>query len=194
MSKTDGRIAQLLSSLASGDREMADELFEMVYSELKQIARRQRRRWHGDHTLHTTALVHEAYVKLSGGAQVEVDGRDHFHALAARAMRQILCNHARDRRAKKRGRDRERVMDGREDELVDQVESTGAEELETLIALDDALRRFEEFHPRGSRVVECRFFGGMSVEETARAIGVSPRSVKRDWSLAQAWLRRAVET
>jgi RNA polymerase sigma factor (TIGR02999 family) len=189
MNETQETVARLLESLESGDRAALDELFELLYRELKELAGRQRRRWHGNYTLDTTALVHEAYVKLVGQEPIRAESRAHFRALAARAMRHILCDYARARGAEKRGGGLERLR-------LDELEAAGAHvefserQSDTLVALDGALRRLEGIDPRQSAVVECRFFGGLTVEETATAIGISPRTVKRDWAMAQAWLHR----
>jgi RNA polymerase sigma factor (TIGR02999 family) len=162
-----------------------------VYDELHALAHQQRRRWQGDHTLNTTALVHEAYVKLVAQKRIEVEGRAHFLALASRAMRHILCNHARAAGARKRGGGLERLsLDSMHQ--PETAASSAGEHADTLVALDDALRRLEEVDPRQSRVVECRFFGGLTIEETASALGISPRTVKRDWQVAQAWLHREI--
>lgn len=164
-------------------------LFPLVYDELSRLAHRHRRQWDGDLTLNTTALVHEAYLKLAGQARVPVGDRAHFLAVAAKAMRHILCNYARDRRRQKRGGGRPHLaLDPAGDPPAD-LDLTDTQ-TDTLADLDEALTRFERIAERQSRVVECRFFGGMSVEETAAALGVSPRSVKRDWAFARAWLRR----
>jgi RNA polymerase sigma factor (TIGR02999 family) len=189
---TQATVTRLLAELEEGDRGALDELFSRVYGELHALARRQRRRWHGNHTLNTTALVHEAYVKLVGREQISVESRAHFLALAARAMRQILCNYARDQRARKRGGGIERVT---LDDLPEAGRWAASPEdpSDALLALDEALRRLETVDPRQSTVVECRFFGGLTVEETAAAMRVSPRTVKRAWAVAQAWLHREME-
>jgi RNA polymerase sigma factor (TIGR02999 family) len=182
-------VARLLGQMRGGDDAAVDQLFALLYGELKELAHRQRLRWRDDYTLNTTALVNEAYLKLVGQASVEVESRAHFSALAARAMRHILCNYARDRRALKRGGGLERLpLDERA--VLAAPSSLSPEPAERLVALDDALSRLEKVDPRQSKVVECRFFGGLTVEETATAIGVSPRTVKRDWAVAQAWLNR----
>jgi RNA polymerase sigma factor (TIGR02999 family) len=189
MARTQSGVTRLLGELADGNRTAADELFSLLYEELRGVARRHRRRWRGDDTLNTTALVHEAYVKLVGGSRIGVESRAHFLALAARAMRHILCNHARDRKAEKRG-------GGAEVLPLDELKAppggfpVSPDPSESLLALDDALRRLEGVDRRQSAVVECRFFGGLTVEETASALGVSSRTVQRDWTLAQAWLHR----
>jgi RNA polymerase sigma factor (TIGR02999 family) len=179
----------MLAEIRGGDRDAFDGFFALVYEELHALAHRQRRRWQGDHTLNTTALVHEAYVKLAAQKRIDAEGRGHFLAIASRAMRHILCNHARAAGARKRGGDLERrSLDPLQPTAVAPVEGHS----DVLVALDDALRRLEDVDPRQSRVVECRFFGGLTVEETAAALGISPRTVKRDWQVAQAWLHREI--
>lgn len=185
-------VTRLLEALRQGDDAALEDLFAHVYTELKRLAQQHRRYWHGNYTLNTTAIVHEAYLKLVGPEQIEVESRGHFFALAAKAMRQILCNYARKRSAQKRGGDREHLS-------LDALE-VGSEHLvmtdeqaDTIAALDEALKQFEKIDPRQSKVVECRFFGGLTVEETAAVLGISPRTVKRDWAVAQAWLRREME-
>jgi RNA polymerase sigma factor (TIGR02999 family) len=173
------------------DRSSLDDLFGLVYEELRALARRQRRRWQGDDTLNTTALVHEAYVKLVAQKRLAVASRGHFLALASRAMRHILCNHARAAGARKRGGDLERVSLKPSHARAD-ADAQLDDHADVLVALDDALRRLEHIDERRSRVVECRFFGGLTVEETASALGTSPRTVKRDWQVAQAWLQREI--
>lgn len=186
------RVTQLLAELP--DRNAAaDELFALLYDELRAIAHRQRRRWRGDDTLQTTALVHEAFLKLVDQERIAAESRVHFLAIAARAMRHILCNYARDRRAQKRGGAIEHVA---LDESRADAARTGTsfESSDVLAALDEALLRLEQIDPRQSRVVECRFFGGLTIDETATALGISPRTVKRDWAMAQAWLHREMST
>lgn len=184
-------IAQLLAGLDRGDRDSIDELFGLIYDELKTLAHRQRRRWRGNLTLNTTALVHEVYVKLVAQQSIGADSSAHFRALASRAMRHVLCNYSRDREADKRGGSRaHRPLDDGDAELPAAGQSPPAGVEATLAALDHALRELEQSHPRAARVVECRFFGGLTVDETAAAIDASPRSVKRDWAMAQAWLHR----
>lgn len=186
-------ISGLLQALARGEPEALGALFPLVYAELSRLARRQRRQWDGDLTLDTTALVHEAYLKLAGQQRLPSESRAHFLAVASKAMRHILCNYARDRRRLKRGAGRPHVTLEPAGDLRPADLQLTDDRTDTLAALDEALSRFERIAPRQSRVVECRFFGGMSVEETAAALGVSPRSVKRDWSFARAWLRRELQ-
>jgi len=187
---TQETIARLLEELKSGDRGALDELFALLYKELKDLAGRHRRRWHGNHTLDTTALLHESYVKLVGRSTIDVESRAHFLALAARAMRHILCDYARERGARKRGGGLERLpLDALEGRARGPIVFT-EDQSNTLLALDEALGRLARIDPRQGEVVECRFFGGLTIEETAAALGVSPRTVKRDWAMAQAWLHR----
>lgn len=185
--------SHLVKALAANDRETLDTVFPLVYQELSRLAHRQRQRWDGNLTLTTTALVHEAYLKLAGQRQLPTESRAHFFAIAATAMRHILCNYARDRRRQKRGGGRSHV----DLDLVEQAQGAALElsddQTDRLAALGEALRRFEGIAERQCRVVECRFFGGMSVEDTAAALGVSPRSVKRDWAFARAWLLREMQ-
>jgi RNA polymerase sigma factor (TIGR02999 family) len=178
-------ITSLLSAAESGDRGALERLVPLLYEELCDLAHRQLAREQPGHTLQTTALVHEAYLKMADNSGVARRGRSYFFAAAARAMRQVLVDHARKRRADKRGGGAEVVT------LEDDAGGTGGFAAE-LVDLDDALRELAETNPRHARVVECRFFGGMSVEDTAAALGVSPRTVKSDWALARAWLYDAL--
>jgi len=191
--ETRTRVTQLLSDLSNGDSAAVDALFALLYDELRAIAHRQRRRWQGDDTLQTTALVHEAFLKLVDQDRIAAESRAHFLAVAARAMRHILCNYARDQRAQKRGGG---VAHVRLDASHANAEpsNVSSDPMEVLVALDEVLRRLEQVDPRQSNVVECRFFGGLTIEETATALGVSPRTVKRDWAMAQAWLHREMST
>jgi RNA polymerase sigma factor (TIGR02999 family) len=174
--------------LRDGNDAALDELVTLLYDELTDLAHRQRQRWRNDCTLNTTALVHEAYLKLVGQDPIGVESRAHFLALAARAMRHILCNYARDRRALKRGGGLKRLT-------LDEAPEHGlalpfGKAADALVALDAALDRLGQLDPRQAKIVECRFFGGLTVEETASALGISPRTVKRSWAVAQAWLHR----
>ena len=166
---------------ASADLPTLDLLVPLIFDELRLMARRQLRREHGQVTLQTTELVHEAYLRLAGDSRITRLGRPYFYAAAARAMRQVLVDAARRRKAEKRG-GQVRVVS-----LDDRLASADSYGLE-LLELDDALHRLESRNSRHARVVECRFFGGMSVEDTAEALELSPRTVKSDWALARAWL------
>lgn len=185
-----GEITELLEALGTGRDGAFEELFEAVYGELRRLAHAQRRRWRGEETLNTTALIHEAYLKLaagrlSGGRLPPEQDRARFFAVAARAMRQILIDRARRSRAERRGGGAAQVS------LTDAGPAAGRTfPEEELLALDEALGRLEEIDPRQVRIVECRFFAGLDVEETAEAVGVSTATVKRDWRAARAWLHR----
>lgn len=163
--------------------EAVDRLIPPIYDELKRMAHAQLAREGGPRTLQTTALVHEAWLKLVDGSRVGRRGRAYFFGAAARAMRQVLVDHARRAGALKRGGDR--VVETL-DEGAGRVDAFAAE----LLDLHRALERLEAIGPRQARVVECRYFGGLSVEETAEALEVSPRTVKSDWAMARAWLYR----
>ena len=162
---------------------MVDCLFPILYEELKLIERRQRRRERSDLTLNTTDLVHEAYVKLLGLDHLSWQNRAHFLAVAAQAIRRVLVDYAVAAHAQKRGGRLHRVS-------LDDVTLHADRSLDQLIAVDALLDRLEKLNPRLARVVECRFFSGMSIEETAHATSSSPATVKRDWGLARAWLHR----
>src|SRR5690606_31804011 len=158
--------------------------FPLVYAELRALAHRQRQRWHGDETLGTTALVHEAYLKLVGQQRLGARSRAHFLAIAAKAMRHILSNYAEARRRLKRGGDLQRVSADALDAVPAPAGITDAQ-AEMLAALDDALRRLDETNARLSRVVECRFLAGLSIKDTAAALDTSPATVKRRWIRAR---------
>ncbi|MGK2934838.1 MAG: sigma-70 family RNA polymerase sigma factor [Gemmatimonadaceae bacterium] len=185
-------ITGLLQAVQRGERAALDALFPLVYDELCLLAHRQRQGWHGDLTLNTTAVVHEAYLKLVDQKRLPAESRAHFFGVAAKAMRHILCNYTRDRGRQKRGGGVQHVSIDPGQDPAARLDFTD-EQSETLTALDEALRRLEESSARQARIVECRFFGGMSVEDTAAALGVSPRTVKREWSFARAWLRREMQ-
>lgn len=178
-----GQVTQLLEAASAGDPHAFDRLVPLIYDELRGIARKQLAGERPDHTLDTTALVHEAYVKLVGLERMEWGGRPHFLAAAAGAMRRILVDHARNRRAIKRGGGVAAVSLGG-------VVVAVRDSVDQLLELDRALLRLRELDIRQSRVVELRFFAGMTVEEVAEVLEVSPTTVKRDWTAARAWLNR----
>jgi RNA polymerase sigma factor (TIGR02999 family) len=180
------RATELLISLGNGNHEALGELIPLVYAELRAIARRKLRRERVDHTLDTTALVHEAYLKLVRIDRVEWQSRAHFFAIAAQAMRRILINHALRRRRIKRG-------GGAQLETLTDVAGLPRVEIDRILALDAALQRLAAANPRHARVVECRFFAGMTIEETAAALEISTATAKRDWTLLRAWLIRELE-
>jgi RNA polymerase sigma factor (TIGR02999 family) len=189
---SEATVTRLLDQLQRGHREALDQLYPLVYEELKALAHYHRRRWHGDDTLGTTALLHEAYLKLVGQRHLAARSRSHFFAVAAKAMRHVLSNYAEARLRKKRGGDQERVSLRTLDELPARLDFTN-EHAETLAVLDEALRRLEQTNGRLSQLVECRFLGEMSIADTATVLGVSPATVKRDWVLARAWLYREMQ-
>ena len=178
-------ITGLLAAWRAGDRTAVDRLFPVVYDELRRIAHRQLGRDRPDHTLGTTALVHEAYLKLVDQTRAQLTDRAHFFAVAARAMRRILVDYARRHRAEKRGGARAPVS-------LDDTALPATQRADTLVALDEALMRLAEVDERLSRVVECRFFGGLTEEETAEALAVTARTVRRDWVKAKGWLAQAL--
>jgi RNA polymerase sigma factor (TIGR02999 family) len=185
-------VTNLLRELQVGNRAALGDLFPLVYNELRELAHRQRRRWRGDFTLNTTALVHEAYLKLVDQTRLDIDNRAHFLGVAAKAMRHILCNYARDRRRKKRGGDLQRLP-LEEIDALPQTLTLSQDQAAILVALDDGLKQLETVDKRLSDVVECRFFGAMSIEDTAAALALSPATVKRRWTLARSWLYRELQ-
>jgi RNA polymerase sigma factor (TIGR02999 family) len=180
---SDPSITQALVELSNGDASAHDRLFPLVYDALRDLARRELRRERPDHTLSATALVHEAYLKLVQLERIDWKGRAHFFGVCAPVMRQVLISHARSRNAAKRGAGAAKLP------LSDAL-AVAEERPEELLALDEALARLEALSPRQARVVEARFFAGLSVEETAAALGISPATVKREWTAARAWLNR----
>ena len=183
-------VSQLLLDLRAGDQDALNQLLPLVYHQLHTLAQEQRRRWTGDETLDTTALVHDAYLRLAGDSSPAWESRAHFLAVASRAMRHVLVDYAKQRRRDKRGGDRARISL----EEIETALETGSDPAdagsEALIALDEALHKLEQHDARQSRIVECRFFAGMAIHETAEALGTSPATVKRGWTMAQAWLHR----
>ena len=176
-------VTRLLHAARDGDPSAFDRLMPLVYEELRQVAGQQLRRENASEVPRTTALVHELYLKLVDQAQIDWQGRAHFFTIAARAMRQILVDHARSRNAKKRGGDWQRVP------LVENLLADDTK-WEDLLALDDALDRLDAVDERLRTVVECRFFVGMTENEIAEVLDVSARTVQRDWVKARAWLYR----
>lgn len=178
-----GRITRLLRAHAEGDREAFDRLVPLVYDRLRAIARSQLARGWRAQTLDTTSLVHEAYLRLVDESGVAWQDRSHFFAIAARVMRRILVDAVRRRGAAKRGSGRPHLT--LEPGLISVEEQT-----ELVLAVDQALTRLAAFNPRLERVVECRYFAGMTDEETAQALGTSVRTAQRDWTRARAWLQK----
>lgn len=176
------QITQLLKDWSEGNQAALDKLMPLVYDELRRQASRYLRKERQGHTLQTTALIHEAYLKLAGQNEIEWQNRNHFFAIASTAMRRILVDHARTRHREKRG-------GNAEDILLDDALMIGSPQKNVdLIALDEALVRLERLDPRQAKVVELRFFSGLTNEETADVLGVSNATVRNDWTMAKAWL------
>jgi len=184
---TIGELSILLAAAAAGDRASESRLFNVVYAELKRMAAAQLRHERRDHTLQPSALVHEAYIRLLGNSPVQWANRAHFFATAAGTMRRVLIDHARARRARKRDGALKRV------ELDDEADAVAVHDVEGLLLIDSALDKLAEWEPRQARVVELRFFGGLSVEEAADVLQVSSKTVKRDWTMARAWLKTQLD-
>jgi RNA polymerase sigma factor (TIGR02999 family) len=182
---TQKQISQLLVDWSNGDKAALDKLIPLVYGELRRLARYHMRRERQGHTLQTSALVNEAYLRLVDYKRMRWQDRAHFFAVAAQAMRRILIEHARSHSREKRGGEARRVS-------LDEAAGLVDEQASEMIALDDALMSLAKFDPRKSQIVELRYFGGLDIEETAEVMGVSPATVKRDWNTARLWLHREV--
>lgn len=178
-------ITDLLLQACAGDAGALAQVFPQIYEELRRLAHRNLQRESTGHTLSTTALVHEAYIRLMDQTRVQWSGRAHFMAIAATAMRRILVDHARRHLSQKRGGALRRVP-------LESVNPAVEERADLLVALDEALGRLKELDGRRARVVECRFFGGMTEEETAEALGIGLRTAKREWSKAKSWLYQEI--
>lgn len=184
MEPAPGEVTQLLKAMSGGDPAAAEHLLPLVYNELHRLAQAYMRRERPDHTLQATALINEAYLRLVG-EDVDWNGRGHFVGLASHVMRQVLVDYARAHAAQRRAGGMQRV------EMEDHL-AIAPERLDEVVWLDDALQRLAAENARQAQVVEMRYFGGLSVEEIAGILDVSPRSVKRDWSLARIWLYRTL--
>jgi RNA polymerase sigma factor (TIGR02999 family) len=179
-------VTRVLVDWSGGDREAPNRLIPLVYEELRQLARQYLQRERDDHTLQATGLVHEAYLRLVDQGTATWQNRAHFFGVAAHVMRRILVDYARSHRADKRG--------GGWDKLeLDEAMAPSGERSVDLIALDDALKDLLALDPRQSQIVELRFFGGLTNEEVAEVLDISPRTVKREWRMAKAWLRREMQ-
>jgi RNA polymerase sigma factor (TIGR02999 family) len=175
-------ITELLNAAGAGDPGALDRVLPLVYDELRQLAERFFREERPEHTLQTTALVHEAYLRLVNAPSLTWDNRRHFFGIAAQAMRQILVDHARRRGARKRSAGRQITL---EDDMAGVTTAS-----DDILGVDEALGRLAELSPRAARVVELRYFAGLSIEQTAETLDVSVATVKRDWMSARAWLQR----
>jgi RNA polymerase sigma factor (TIGR02999 family) len=171
---------------ADGDREAFERLFPIVYDELRRVAHNRLLHERPGHTLNTTALVHEAYLKLAGLNRIQYKGRAHFFAIATQAMRNILVSYAMRRKAKRRG-------GGIDDIPITDDIAMSDRQADDILALDQALDRLKILSERQHQVVECRFFGGLNVEETSAVLGISEATVKRDWNVSRAWLNRELD-
>lgn len=180
---SDGEVTRLLSEWSEGKQEALEDLIPLVYSELHRIARRTFAGQAANHTLQPTVLIHDAYIKLVNQGEKSFTSRTHFFALAALAMRQVLVNYAVASLAEKRGGGKQTVS-------IEDVEPAQQREAREVLALHEALQRLAEVDGRKARVVELRYFGGLSIEETAEALGISTITVTRDWTAARAWLAR----
>ncbi len=183
MTLTPHELTQLLAAWGDGDRAALEKLTPLVYEELRRLAHQYMSHERPGHTLQTSALVHEAYLRLIDQKDVHWQNRAHFFGIAAQMMRRILVDHARQRRYAKRGGDVRQVP-------LDEAMIVSEERTAEVVALDDALKSLAEIDPRKSQIVELRFFGGLSIEETAEVLKVSPGTIMREWTLAKAWLRR----
>jgi RNA polymerase sigma factor (TIGR02999 family) len=179
-------ITDLLQRWSSGDRQAAEEVLPLVYDELRHIAARELRRNRSDHTLQATAIVHEVYLRLSGREEFRIASRTHFFALAAKMVRQILVDHARRQHRQKRG-------GGVVTITLAEAAGLGEPKGPDLLAVDEALRKLEELDARKAAVVELRFFGGLTLDETAEQLAISPETVGREWRRARAWLSKELE-
>lgn len=184
--KEQNEISLILKDWSGGRRESVDALLSLVYDELRKIARQYLRKERPDHTLQPTALVHEAYMKLINISDVSWQDRAHFFAVASNVMRHILVDHARARLTDKRGGEFLRIG------LEEALQISPGEDQVDLLSLDEALSRLAAFDEQKSKIVEMRYFGGLTIEETAHVVGISPATVKREWTLAKAWLFRSM--
>jgi RNA polymerase sigma-70 factor, ECF subfamily len=178
---TPNQVTQLLARWSSGDRNAGEALIPLVYGELRRLARSFFRRQRSNHTLQSTALVHEAYMRLLGHEEVHFENRAHFFAVAAQLMRRILVDHARKHSAAKRGGSNVTLV-------LDEAIAASAKSEVDLEGLDDALSSLAALDARQASIVEMRFFGGLSIEETAKVLDISPATVKREWTTARTWL------
>jgi len=182
-----GEVTVLLAKLTKGNQEAAGKLIPLVYSEMRRLAGAYMRRERSDHTLQPTALVNEAYLKLVEQRGVDWQSRSHFFGIAAQVMRRILVDHARGHMRDKRG-------GGQKPVPIDEAMVFAPEQSEEILKLNEALDRLTKLDERQGKIVELRFFGGLTVEQTAEMMGISPKTVKRDWSMAKAWLHGEMKT
>ena len=183
----ENRVTKLLVRLKKGESHLYEELYPLIYEELKRLAYSHMSRQSPDHTLSRTELVHETYLKMVDQTQIDFNDRSHFLGIASRCMRQILIDYARKKRADKRGGDKQDVT------YIDELFADKDNKAKELIDIDEALHRLEDLSERLSKVVEMRFFGEMTIDETAQALGISKSTVKRDWVKARGWLYKELK-
>ena len=181
MERGPGEVTLLLGEITEGNQHALDRLMPLIYDELHRLAARCMRQERADHTLQPTALIHEAYLRLVGRRTVKWESRAHFFAAAAQLMRRILIDHAKHHLRAKRGGAPQKIS-------LDEVYVFSEDKSADLVALDESLARLAITDPQQSRIVELRYFGGLTIEETAKVLDISPKTVKRDWSVAKAWL------
>lgn len=184
---SQNEITQLLNRLRHGEQRVLDELVPVVYQELRNLASAYLRKERSGHTLSTTALVNEAYLRLVGQDNLDFENRAHFFGVAAKSMRQILIEYARKIQAAKRGKGEKKIS-------IEEIQGLSEESTEEILALDEALTALENFDDRKARIVELRYFTGLTIEETAEVMNISPATIKRDWNLARAWLFREISS
>ena len=185
MYKNSQNITQLLNSASAGDSFALDNILPIVYNELRKISSKYLRDEYKKHTLQTTELVHEAYIKLIGDQNLSWESRAHFFGIAARSMRQILVDYARKKKADKRGKDKTQIS-------LDDAHFILSDSEDKILNLNEALTKLEQLEERSCKIVELRFFSGLSIEETAEMLNISVATVKRDWQFAKAWLYREI--
>jgi RNA polymerase sigma-70 factor, ECF subfamily len=183
LDRTDSDVTRLLAALSDGEPQAMDQLLPLIYDELKRLAASQLRRERGEHTLGATALVHEAFLKLVDQREVDWRSRSHFFGIAAQAMRRILVDHARRRAAHKRSREQQVTLDNA-------VAVAADNDSDEILAVHEALDRLALLDARQAKLVELRYFGGFTLEESAELLGISPATAYRDWAVARAWLQR----
>jgi RNA polymerase sigma factor (TIGR02999 family) len=182
----EGNITRLLKDLRDGKQDAKEALLPLLYEELRALARHFMQDERAGHTLQTTALVHEAYIRMGGRKDDAIENKTHYMRIAAQAMRRVLIDHARRKQSTKHG-------GGRQREVVENFDEFSINTSIDLIALDSAIEKLASLDPQLAQVVELRFFGGLTIEETAKVMGVSPRTVKYDWRMAKAWLREEMQ-
>lgn len=186
-------VTQLLEAYRDGNEHAFEALFPLVYDELHALAHRKRQDWQSDHTLNTTALVHEAYLKLADQSHLDVENRNHFFAVVAKIMRHILIDYARRQQAQKRGGNVQKLSLEEEKGRLDKWLTMSNEQADKVVAVGEALKKLENVNARWSQIVDCRFFCGMTTRETAEQLGISLATISRDWRLAQTWLFREIK-